>query len=309
MSPDKTNSFVYFFYIDDSGNRDPGLRKLRPDGSVFVKEHVYVLTAVGLFERSWVPFEAELTDYKFTLRSTLYKTIGLQTDISDCEVKSTLLRNARERAARSPFLNALTDDQRTRLAEMYYSQLGKHHMHLLAVVIDKRHLLPETSSFYLHLKAYEILLERIELLLCERYPKHKGVIVMDDSDRALNRAVAIKHARLIHLGGQRIRFRHIVEYPFFTESRLSHGVQLADLCAYNVNRAFKQEDFGYSFFSRSLPFFYNSRNTPPDKLDGLKVFPDESPLAEWVHQAYAAFLGNAKPASKGGPRENGARLG
>lgn len=287
---------MYFFYIDDSGNRDPGLKMERPDGSVFVKDHVYVLTAVGVYEGNWRPLEEELTDYKMGLRNMLRKTKGLETDIMDCEVKSTWLRNPIERERRSPFLHGLSDDQRTRLSEMYYSQLNKHRMHIISVVIDKRYLKEDASSVSLHLKAYEILLERIELLLCERYYKHKGLIVMDDSDRHLNRALAMQHARLLHRGGQRIHFNHIAEYPFFTESSLSHGVQLADLCAYNVYRCFKAADFTYSFFQKSLPYYYNSRNTPAHKLDGLKVFPDDSPLVAWANEACSKHLGKTKPA-------------
>lgn len=291
---------MYFFYIDDSGGRDPTVQSVRPDGTVVTKDHLYVLTAVGLFERNWRPLEEELTDYKLSLRRAVRSSVGLETDIMDCEVKSTLLRNPKERERRSPFLHSLTDEQRTALAEMYYSQLTKHRAHLLSVVIDKRRLRTETTSHFIHLKAYEILLERIERLLAERYPKHKGLVVMDDSERELNRAVAMKHARLLHRGGQRIYFNHIAEYPFFTESSLSHGVQLADLCAYNVYRAFRNQDFAYPFFTRLLDIFYNSDNTSPDKLDGLKVFPDDSPLVTWAATAHVAYRKGKRP-TKGGP--------
>lgn len=288
---------MYFFYIDDSGSRDPSLQSVRADGTIVPKEHLYVLTAVGLYEQSWRPMEEELTDFKLRLRNSLLTSVGLKTDIMDCEVKSTLLRHAKERERRSPFLHALTEDQRAGLVEMYYSQLAKHRAHLISVVIDKRHLQPETSAHWLHLKAYEILLERIELLLAERYRKHKGLIVMDDSERDLNRAVAMKHAHLLHRGGQRIYFNHIAEYPFFTESSLSHGIQLADLCAYNVYRAFRNEDFAYPFFVRLLKHFYNSANTPPEKLDGLKVFPAQSPLVDWAVEAHRQ---RRRPASEAG---------
>lgn len=35
----------------------------------------------------------------------------------------------------------------------------------------------------------------------------------------------------------------------------------------------------YPFFKRIEPFFYNSRNTAPEKKDGLKVFPSNSNFA------------------------------
>ena len=269
-------------------------------GSVFVKDHIHALAAVGLYERNWRAMEEELTDYKLRLRTNLLKYSSLRTDIMDCEVKSTWLRNPKERENRSPFLHGLTNEGRTYLAEMYYSQLAKYRMHLITVVIDKRHLRAETSSYFLHLKAYEILLGRIERLLSERYPKHGGLVVMDDSERDLNRAVAMKHAQLLHRGGQRIHFNHIAEYPFFTESSLSHGVQLADLCAYNAYRAFRNQEFTYPFFARFLRHYYNSGNTPPDKLDGLKVFPDDSPLVEWSRAAFADHLKTRDPPRRAG---------
>lgn len=62
--------------------------------------------------------------------------------------------------------------------------------------------------------------------------------------------------------------------PFFVESYLSNGVQLADLCAYNIFRAFKYESEDYEYFQKILPYIYNSKLTKGSKLDGLKIFPD-----------------------------------
>jgi len=43
---------MYFFNFDESGSRDPSVGT--PDKP---KDHLYVLLAVGLFERQWQPFE------------------------------------------------------------------------------------------------------------------------------------------------------------------------------------------------------------------------------------------------------------
>ena len=293
---------MYFFYIDDSGSRVPRI-PLASDPNPANRDHIYVLTAVGLYENNWRAVEEELNDYKETIRQRLRAPRGITTGLMECEVKSTYLRNAKERRKESPFLDALTDEDRTRLAEMYYSQLGKHRMHLISVIIDKRHLHEGTSSESLHLRAYEILLERIERLMSERYRKHQALIIMDDSERELNRAVALKHAKLLHRGGNKIYYHHIVEYPFFTESSLSHGVQLADLCAYNTLRAFRHEHFEYPFFARFLGHYYNSGNTNSGKLDGLKVFPPESPLIEWAASSYKTWLSSEPPSEKTKPAQ------
>jgi hypothetical protein len=299
---------MYFFYIDDSGSRDPNFPEAE-SGHPGRRDHIYTLTAVGLYEHLWRAVEEELNDYKERLRQRLKTSHGINAGLMDCEVKSTYLRHAKVRRQESPFLDALPPEDLTKLAEMYYSQLAKHRMHLISIVIDKRHLHDGTSSESLHLMAYEMLLERVERLMSERYRKHNALMIMDDSERALNRAVALKHAKLLHRGGRKIYFRHIAEYPFFTESSLSHGIQLADLCAYNVLRAFRHKDFAYPFFARQLCHYYNSGNTDAGKLDGLKIFPPESPLIAWAAEAYAALKPKRNPPSSGGSRKSGARLG
>ena len=82
-------------------------------------------------------------------------------------------------------------------------------------------------------------------------------------------------------------FPEIFEYPFFTRSELSDGVQLADLLAYGVYCAFKIEGFGYPYFERVLQNFY--RRQDGETLDGLKVWPDPSPLIDAAREAWSAY--------------------
>ncbi|MCW5749740.1 MAG: DUF3800 domain-containing protein [Alphaproteobacteria bacterium] len=146
----------------------------------------------------------------------------------------------------------------------------------MAAVIDKRHLRDYVTHETLHKKAYEFLLERIQHYMREYHPKHNALVVMDDSSKQLNRAVAMKHAYFQRAGNQHLKFTQIVGHPFFTASELSSGVQLADLLAYNVYRAFKDENLGYPYFELLLPSFY--RRAGDAVLDGLKVWPEVSPL-------------------------------
>lgn len=118
--------------------------------------------------------------------------------------------------------------------------------------------------------------------MAEYHPKHNALMVMDHTSSDLNRAVAMKHAYFQRAGNQHVEFRHIVEYPFFTASELSNGVQLADLCAYNVYRTFKGRDFEYPYFARMLPHIYRRQATT--RLDGLKVWPEGSDLIQFSHE-------------------------
>ena len=80
-----------------------------------------------------------------------------------------------------------------------------------------------------------------------------------------------------------MRFPHIEEYPFFTRSELSNGVQLADLLAYNVYRAYRDEAPDYPYFRSILPKIYRRCGTA--SLAGLKVWPETSPLVDLAERA------------------------
>lgn len=301
---------MYFFYIDESGSRDPAVKATREDGTVIEKDHLYVLCAVALYEKKWGHFERAITNVKLEFLDNLRRRNQVALNFSDCEVKSTWLRIPKERKTHSQFLDLLTEQERTKIADTYYQQIADQHMIVFAVVIDKRCLREHMTAELVHKKAYELLLERIENYLREYHGNHLGVIVIDDTQRQLNRAVALKHAYFQREGNANVRFRHIVEYPFFTESTLSNGIQLADLCAYNVYRVFRNGDFSYPFFQRILPAIYRSEHTAPLKLDGLKIFPDNSKLVAFATEGYAKHQKNA-PQENGGARHkpNGAGLG
>ena len=102
--------------------------------------------------------------------------------------------------------------------------------------------------------------------------------LVEDTNIQLNRFIAMEHAALLRRGNPNMFFPHIVEYPFFTRSELSNGVQLADLLAYNVYRVFRDEDPEYPYFQSIRPYFYRRRDTAG--LAGIKVWPETSPLVD-----------------------------
>lgn len=264
---------MYFFYFDESGSRDPSCGT--PENP---RDHLYVLLAVGMYERQWRPFEREIARVKLELAHYLGRDGRGPFNLADCEVKSNWIRNAKERAKNSPFLDALHEDDRERLVAAYFHQIEARKVVIIAAVIDKRHLHEHMTHEILHKKAYEFILERIQHYMREYHPRHQALIVMDDTSKQLNQAVALKHAYFQRSGNQNLQFDHIVEYPFFTRSELSNGVQLADLLAYNVYRAFKTENLDYPYFTMLLPALY--RRQDETMLDGLKVWPEASPLVE-----------------------------
>lgn len=273
---------MYFFYFDESGSRDPSVGT--PEAP---KDHLYVLLTVGMYERQWLIFDREIAHLKLELAEYARRAGKGRFELADCEVKSNWVRNPKERVKKSPFLSALDERDMTRLMECFFSQVEARRTVLMATVIDKRYLHDHVDHEILHKKAYEFLLERIEQFMAEYHPKHNALIVMDDTSKELNCAVAMKHAWFQRAGNQHVAFRHIVEYPFFTRSELSNGVQLADLLAYSVYRAFRGADFAYPYFARLLPFFYCRQ--AGRVLDGLKVWPEGSPLIEQARAVWETY--------------------
>lgn len=264
---------MYFFYIDESGNRDPS-----PGTANRLKDHIYVLLAVGLYERQWRPFELEISRLKLELADLLDQDGQGRFGLADCEIKSSWLRHAPSRQRHSPFLAALHAHDMDRLVGAYYHQLSARNAVVLSSVIDKRELHAKTTHDVLHRWAYELLLEQIEHFMRQYHNKHLALLVVDDTNIQLNRFIALEHAALLRRGNPNMFFPHIVEYPFFTRSELSNGVQLADLLAYNVYRAFRDEDPNYPYFRSILPHIYRRRDTAT--LSGIKVWPETSPLVD-----------------------------
>lgn len=285
---------MYFFYVDESGTLDPAIIGERADGSTFAKDHIYVLAAVSLYERRWHGFDKVLNRKKWELIDIIRRIKGLPSklELADCEIKSTWIRIPKERSKR-PFLANLTDLELKQLVDLYYHQLAHHFMRVFGVVVDKRHLHGYMDSAKLHRKAWELLLERIEAFLREEHPKHQGVLITDDISRERNRNLAMKHAYIQSEGtASGIWLRHIAEMPLFVRSELSNGVQLADLLAYNIYRCFRYENAEYPFFVKTLPHFWASAVTPSNVIEGLRVFPPESPLNSLLGTVATRRAGN-----------------
>ena len=255
---------MYFFFLGESGERNPLVKKDEP----------FVMLALGLHEYQWRRFETTLNGRKLLLIQNIFDRTGVRLDLADAEVHSVDIRIPKKRA-QHPFLRHLTEAELNGLMDLYYTQFEARHFTVMAIVVDKACLLNYMDKEKVTKKVYELLLERGESFIGIEHPKQQAIFVLDKTSKELNHSIAMKHAyfqRSQTSAG--VRLKHVVEMPFFVESYLSNGVQLADLCAYNVYRAFRSDNEQYPHFQRLLPFFYKSSLTASEKIDGLKVFPD-----------------------------------
>ena len=92
-------------------------------------------------------------------------------------------------------------------------------------------------------KDYAFLLERFFYFLEEK--KETGLLVMDQSDQTEDRRFVRRLERYFTLTQPgRHRTARIVPSPFFVSSDMAYPVQVADLCIYCVNHAFRLPALG-----------------------------------------------------------------
>lgn len=251
---------------------------------MFDKDWLYVLFAVSLFEFRWVKFEREISDRKMRLIHKVSGSTRERFDLADAEVHSNTIRIEKEKM-QNRFFKHLDKSDFGYLLESYYNAIQSHYMNCFAIIVDKRKLHSFFDQESLHKKTYELLLERIEQFLEDYHPKQQGLIIMDNSNKQLNRALAMKHSYFLKNGSSSgVRFKHIVEMPMFVESSLSNGAQLADLLAYNCYHAIKYAKPEYLYFQKMLPSFYNSPKTRPEKFDGIKIFPESDRVTDVIQK-------------------------
>jgi len=252
------------------------------------KDWLYVLTGLGIFEHKWRKFYNPVVAKK----KELIQAHGAQhVSLDKREIKSNWIRIPKERKEHS-FLSLLTDSELEDLVQTYYSQIVSIPAVLVSVVVDKRYLQNYMDSAKLHRKAWELLCERIENFMRERHPKHKAILVTDDVSKQANLSLARKHAYFLDNGTSALSwFKHIVELPFFVRSEFSEGIQVADLCSYSIYHVMRYRKVRYRYFQEIYPLLYNSGNTEDGKVDGLKIFPDDSPLLQWLEQNKSPLAG------------------
>ena len=258
---------MYFFYIDESGNRDVNV------------DEPYVLAAVGMYEGQWRGFNKHLMGMK----TNISREYNLNLTEDQLEVKANFLKNPKGRTT-NEFCKSLNEEQRKYISDHYYQQLERSKMDVIAVITQKNALRPHLTSEQMHEKAYEMLLERIQKNMRYEHKKHNALIVMDDAGRKFNHKITSMHSRLLGIGNNNMDFPSIIEYPFFVSSELSNGVQLADLIAHTVYHTFKYNRPEYHFIKRIRPRIARHIGDK-NRLAGLKIWPNEAVKFKQVKQA------------------------
>ena len=242
---------MYLFYIDESGEIAYN------SGSKY-----FVFNALGINANDWKSINHKVNE----LKTAIFKTSAAPI----LEVKSNWIRFPRERE-KHEYLANLSEVELTQLSCGLMDIIVNNNCTLISIVINKDSLLrhyginkPEPNIF-----AIQYLLERISLFMEYNHPKEQAIVIMDKCSDSIEKMLNKTHTLQIEEGYSWKALTNIIENIMFVDSQYNNFIQLTDLCAYNVNRAFKDDNPDYTFFKRLLPKFAYSKKTGNVKNVGI----------------------------------------
>ncbi len=106
---------------------------------------------------------------------------------------------------------------------------------VIASAIDKKSFITQRAFSDPYTKAYEYLVERIDLWA--REGNHTIVLVMDSRGRESDDRLRRLHRHFQKEGTSYQPIPQFIELPFLVDSRITPGVQIADVIAYIMRRA------------------------------------------------------------------------
>jgi len=156
---------------------------------------------------------------------------------------------------------------------------------LFAVVQDGTITLASESTRLPSL--YRALLWRVNTFMQEKFPQDRGIFFFDGIDHQTNRKVAISFNNFMQRHHWGRAYQNVLPTPFFCDSEVSPGIQLADVLAYCVNERYvgrrgSLEEYFQLF--RDLSFNYQN----PDEniiLWGFSRIPPEPPVLPFAEEA------------------------
>lgn len=205
---------MYILYLDDAGSvGNP-------------RESHFVLAGICVFERQVYFLSREL--------EKIAASTG-HADPANLELHGNPIQAGRK------FWRKMEKQERRRIVRhgLAAARALQGHWALFGAVVDKNERSPEDPVEY----AFEQLCNRFDRFLHRRHrawDKQKGLVVLDKSTRETRlQSLATEFRDTGHRWGV---LRHLVDVPFFVDSKATRAIQYADLAAYALWRKFEKGD-------------------------------------------------------------------
>jgi len=153
-----------------------------------------------------------------------------------------------------------------------YKIFYKSQIHLVASVLDKwsfaKNYKPNVRDPVIN-RTYMHFLEKADQIVGES--SEFEIIVFDETDKNKKEIIRHKHYWWVNHGTPYQEIRNTYWAPFFIREEESHLLQMAHICAYNLDFLFNKQKSDYFYFIKDAFCKYG---TWKGKKVAIKVFPD-----------------------------------
>ena len=128
---------------------------------------------------------------------------------------------------------------------------------------------------------YRALLRRVNTFMEEKFPNDRAVFFFDGIDRQTNRKIAVSFNNFMQKHHWGRAYQNVIPTPFFCDSEVSPGIQLADVLAYRVNERYVgRRGYIEEFFRQFRELAFNYQN-PDENFDlwGFCQIPPQEGMA------------------------------
>jgi len=102
-------------------------------------------------------------------------------------------------------------------------------------------LIPEENP-HIH-DLYKYLMRRVDAYVNESFPEQTAIFLFDSKDKKSNERLARRFTSFLYKSKKGQEYHHILDTPFFVDSRMTPGIQIVDLFAYIINRRFQKKNY------------------------------------------------------------------
>jgi len=104
----------------------------------------------------------------------------------------------------------------------------------------KDHLLDLELDPHIH-ELYKYLMRRINKYVLEEYQDRRAIFLFDAQDDKSNERLAKRFTNFLFKSKKGWEYLNILDTPFFVNSKMTPGIQVADLFAYIINKRFQRK--------------------------------------------------------------------
>jgi len=222
---------MYLMYVDESG--DPGLLNS--------PTQYFVLSGLVVHELRWREFIDQIMTFRKRMKATY--GLGIRDEIHAAEF------------VRSSGSIDLPRNHRYLILRHFASELARMNwLSVTNVVVDKK---GKPANYDVFDSAWKVLFQRFENTLAYRNfpgpqnPDDLGIVICDDTNggklsklmRKMGSYNPIPNQAQMGPGYRNIPIRKVIEDPNLRDSKNSHPIQAADLCAYLLFQHLKPNGF------------------------------------------------------------------